>query len=140
MWRGAHREYPIFLTGYTLRTGDTQRMENLLEIGYVMWDLLVSGDESSWHMRLDQACEGGRYDEVPKFSNEIKKDSENRRMEVYGEGGRGYWPLKGIDFSRVQWKDEKNNEQVVRDWWELTSEHWYHQHRVPMCHKSKEVG
>lgn len=50
------------------------------------------------------------------WSDKQVSQSEGMRVDLNFAGAHGYWPLDGIDFSRVRDLDEGRKQRILRQW------------------------
>lgn len=114
IWRQA---YSLHQLPGTILQYEGGPVRSLWTCGYVMWDWAgLTRDEletrceqakSTWHKSLRP------LDGCPP---EARKKSEQRRKDIRMAGGRGYWPLHGLDFSRIHGLSVEEQDRLVDSW------------------------
>ncbi|EWG54039.1 hypothetical protein FVEG_12342 [Fusarium verticillioides 7600] len=110
-WKYAYRHCDF--NGYGLTTYTSW----LLECAYVMWDLHGTSD-SLLSERLNVMMMANFPPEAEMCDEEYNEfiRSRTQREQIYSRGGEGWWPTKGVDFSRVTRLTDQDKEELLSEW------------------------
>ena len=73
------------------------------------------------------------------YDDAIVVRSEDMRIDLQLAGAKGYWPLEGIDFSRVHDLDDKGKQRILKKRGSGTAGPWPSAERADCCNGSKNI-
>lgn len=91
---------------------------NLWMCGYVIWEACAKVPADQFQEKVAALRREEHFFQRLRTSvdDDDVQRSEDMRTDLYFAGAKGYWPLKGIDFSRVRNLDEARKQRILEKW------------------------